>query len=811
MDFRRDFTLAEVPESAELRIAADSKYYLYVNGEQVVFEGGLNRANTTYTYYDVVDVADYLVEGANSFAVLLWYWGGETEANITNQSKHYLPSGQGGLLLASELVDSGSQRQISSGDGMWYARQDSAYKQRMTTSNLFLGETSISFDASEDDGWTAKDYRVGGDWSLAIPVGNDAADPGHPGDGPWNELRMRSIPMFKNFGLTKVSPDDCTVQQEGSNTIYTLTLPYNMQIMPYIELTADSGKEIEMYTETEPLSDLTTTYITKNGEQSFEGHGWINGDYLYFKVPSGVTVNMLGYRQTGYYLSESDSIFMGSFDSVLKDGDATIGQFTGGWSYEEGEASAGNNFFDELWTKSVYTTYVCMRDSYYDCPDRERGQYIGDAVNEIEEAFYAFGPNANALSLKAIRDICEGQQEYEYEGRTYYAMSCIEPGMDRHEIQTQILATAIGAWNYYLYTGDGSIADCYLPLYNYLTNFGYETEGPYAGTLRMRTKEELMQCLHTAGSDEGFAEWTDWGNNQDKRIAINCWWYLSAVNVLNLATLEGSGATQEQIAWLEENMAQVKANFSKFWNEDLSAYATEYSAEDGYWRSLVEHEDGSHLVDDRVNALAVVAGLADADKYAAIRDVFMGTGSAPAYENASIYMEKYVLQALYMMGYPEDAMARMAKRLMTDVNDATSSTLPEYYTVPGEESEGTKNHGWSGSAIIHLSRYAAGIEPLSAGYSAWRICPQMGNFAQISVTVPSEIGLIEAQVAVYDDRTEFTLVSPGGRAEVYVPVQEGYSISEEEGVKNKGYVSMYGKLYILLEIEEAGTYSFVAR
>ena len=86
MDFRRDFTLAEVPESAELRIAADSKYYLYVNGEQVVYEGGLNRANTAYTYYDVVDVADYLVEGANSFAVLLWYWGGETEANITNQS-----------------------------------------------------------------------------------------------------------------------------------------------------------------------------------------------------------------------------------------------------------------------------------------------------------------------------------------------------------------------------------------------------------------------------------------------------------------------------------------------------------------------------------------------------------------------------------------------------------------------------------------------------------------------------------------------------------------------------------------------------
>lgn len=67
------------------------------------------------------------------------------------------------------------------------------------------------------------------------------------------------------------------------------------------------------------------------------------------------------------------------------------------------------------------------------------------------------------------------------------------------------------------------------------------------------------------------------------------------------------------------------------------------------------------------------------------------------------------------------------------------------------------------------------------------------------------------EISVTEDRTEMMLISPGGMAEVYVPVQEGYSIAEEEGVKNKGYVSMYGKLYILLEIEEAGTYSFVAQ
>ena len=53
--FRKDVTLDKVPESLVARIAADSKYWLWINDELVVFEGGLKRGPAPGDgYYDEV-------------------------------------------------------------------------------------------------------------------------------------------------------------------------------------------------------------------------------------------------------------------------------------------------------------------------------------------------------------------------------------------------------------------------------------------------------------------------------------------------------------------------------------------------------------------------------------------------------------------------------------------------------------------------------------------------------------------------------------------------------------------------------------
>lgn len=74
--YRKNFMLDEVPATAVAKIAVDSKYWLYVNGQMVVFEGGLKRGpNPKDTYYDEVDLKPYLKKGNNQLAILVWYFG----------------------------------------------------------------------------------------------------------------------------------------------------------------------------------------------------------------------------------------------------------------------------------------------------------------------------------------------------------------------------------------------------------------------------------------------------------------------------------------------------------------------------------------------------------------------------------------------------------------------------------------------------------------------------------------------------------------------------------------------------------------
>ena len=72
LNYRYTADLPALPSSVVARIGADSKYWLWVNGRLVVFEGGLKRGpNPQDTYYDEVELAPYLVKGKNTIAVLL--------------------------------------------------------------------------------------------------------------------------------------------------------------------------------------------------------------------------------------------------------------------------------------------------------------------------------------------------------------------------------------------------------------------------------------------------------------------------------------------------------------------------------------------------------------------------------------------------------------------------------------------------------------------------------------------------------------------------------------------------------------------
>jgi len=120
---------------------------------------------------------------------------------------------------------------------------------------------------------------------------------------------------------------------------------------------------------------MRAKYVTRKGVQKYESYGWINGQKVIYTIPKGIKVLCLKYRETGY-----DTEFAGSFQS-------------------------SDDFLNRIWEKARRTLYVTMRDTYMDCPDRERAQWWGDEVNEAGESYYSLCPKSHLLFRKGMYEL----------------------------------------------------------------------------------------------------------------------------------------------------------------------------------------------------------------------------------------------------------------------------------------------------------------------------------------------------------------------------------------------------------------------
>jgi alpha-L-rhamnosidase len=71
--FRKRVHLDQVPDRAPARVTADSRYALFVNGQEV-FRGPI-RSQPRRLHYDLFDLAPYLQPGENVLAVYVKYYG----------------------------------------------------------------------------------------------------------------------------------------------------------------------------------------------------------------------------------------------------------------------------------------------------------------------------------------------------------------------------------------------------------------------------------------------------------------------------------------------------------------------------------------------------------------------------------------------------------------------------------------------------------------------------------------------------------------------------------------------------------------
>ena len=566
-------------------------------------------------------------------------------------------------------------------DDQWKAIVNPAYGDTGGEQPDFrLAETNIRFDARQDPGdWTSPEFD-----DSAWPVARKIAA---AGAAPWNQLVERPIPQWKDFGF-KDYVNAASLPKVSNGQPITAALPYNAQVTPYLEVDAPAGLVIGIQTDDYHgggAPNVRAEYVTRQGIQSYESYGWMNGQAVIYSIPPGVKVLSLKYRETGF-----NTEFTGSFN-------------------------CDDPFYNKLWAMARRTLYLTMRDNFMDCPDRERSQWWGDAVNEIGETFYSLSPSSALLARKAIHQLCDWQRP----DKTLYSPI---PGKWDKELPQQMLASIgqKGFWTYYLYTGDKQTAvDAYPHVRDYLSLWECDADG---------------LVVHRKGD----WDWADWGTDIDVRVLDQAWYCLALEGAAHLARL--AGKPDEASAYDATRTAVIEATNRAAWHGDAYRFPRYKGA-----------------TDDRANALCVVAGIATPDKFSAIEQV-LGTQY-----HASPYMEKYVLEAFMLMGDPNDALARMKKRFGRLV-DGPWTTLPELWDTANPN--GTHNHAWAGGPLTILSQYFAGLEPLAPAWRVYLVRPQPGSLHNIDATVDTVSGKISVSIHRLDHGEEVALASPPGTTAV---------------------------------------------
>lgn len=632
---RKKFNVEKLPDSASAYIACDTKFWLWVNGKAVVYEGGVFRESLNGCgYSEKVDILPYLQEGENIIAALVWFYG--------NGGRNNINSGEAGFIFSCEELNMYS-------DSSFKVLNHPAYVETGEPHPAYLfGGHNIGFAADLDFGdFTATEF----DDSMF----EDATEYENL---VWGDCILSPLPLLKVF-------DKKDVEYVANNAGAVAKLPYAMTFSVSFVVEANGNEVIDIRTDRYAVNggpwdpnvynSQRIEYKTVKGRNEYTCPMYLYGESIIMSFPASVKLVSLSYIESGYDTEE-------------------IGSFV-----------TDNELFNKIIEKSIRTLYVCMRNNFMDCPDRERGQWIGDVSVQAPQIFFIYDDNAKKLLKKSIFDFINLRKGDVLVGNV--------PGEHFGELPSQSLV-AISEYGllgeYYHYTHDKEALEIsFEPVISYLKLWDMEKNGlvaPRSGNWR----------------------WFDHLWNVDDMVLENCI-YLGAIKYAYKVAQILDRHTYDE--FLQERITRISEAIEKeFWKDNC------YSS--------------GKVIDDRANALAVLCGVCPEERYPLIKHVLLGVF------NATPYMERFVLSALCEMGYVKDAMSRLMSRYYNLATNENSTLWEDFYYL------GTRNHAWSGSPLEIAYKYILGLKT-EDGFKTFKINPVQGIFKEIKASFPLNGNVVE--------------------------------------------------------------------
>lgn len=723
--FRCDFSLETIPETAPFYITADQSYRLYINGRYVC--RGPARGFQDHWPYDEVEIAAFLKTGHNFIAVEAYNPGIGTF--------QYLHRDTAGFICAAEW-----------GNLRFYSDRKSWRMRRAPGNNANTARLSVQMGYQEDFNASKDDLS----WIYSAEPPAWSADPVYSvfdaevafGKQPWGTVEERGIPMLREkravpaklsaHGIGFMEPgyrESCNsswhwngaenrsvrdwhlpldAEKTAENLQFTV-MPVNLGQfravtvdlgailcgVPALELEGCCGREIVDCHYHQWLKDGIPSHLIPAGK----------GGLLALAVRLRARKNYS--RRTFYQMAGARYITL-VFRELTQPVTVRFSWMTAEYPLAmRGFFHTSDTQLNRIYNLCRHTQRICATDAYIDTPWREQGQWWADARIQARNTFFLDGDTR--LLARGIRSIA-GQQTVN--GLLYGVAPCCSPNCVLPDFS---LTWVLTIYDHYFQTAS-------LELFH---EFKKRIERLFAYFESDAARAENGLLKH----DPGLWLFEDWA-------ALPKTGYPAFLNLWYLYAWEHYGKLLRAAGMVEESAAADRK--SRFLRELLcNAFFDESTKLFLPGRALNGAPTGIPSVHDQV--LAVLLGLKPEyhEIMAQKRIVPFLKGETLDCAVPSAFWCSYLFDAAQRLGHRREALEFIRREW--------SRMLPYGGTwehLAFNEDEGFScSHGWSAHPSFHLTELLCGLRQTAPGWKEFKFDPAFELLPdQGSIMVPLPTG-----------------------------------------------------------------------
>ncbi len=692
---------------AKLFITADDLYKLYINGD-MAGEGPAQSYPFAYNY-NCYDVTDLLKSGTNTIAVHVYYQG---LFNIYFVSADNLS----GMIAELQIEYEDGEKDLIVTDRSWKYTECDAY----TSARVLGHQTQFSEDidmSKLNKGWKENGYDT----------------------DSWSNALVTSKPFPPEYNLTPQITPPVTYKKVYPKEIKEIENGYFF----------DFGKEITGIIETHFKGEKGDTVEIRFGEElSDNGRVRFNlrANCVYSDIItlSGEEDLLEYFDYKGFRYAE---IIGKGFDPSKVYAVVRHYPFCEDSSY----FNSSSEDLNAIWKICAEGVKIGTQDTYYDCPTREKGGFLGDAL--ITGLSHLILTGDTRIYKKFIMDIANAS-------RYCPAVMAHFPTYDINILADYSALVPLFLKEYYDYTGDTEFLRETLPavdgVWEYYSQFlngddllekirHMEKVPPEISPLLIDWPQNFRDGYDIEKAKEGVC------------TTVNLFFYGLLKVTAELYNIAGDSKKAEEFK--KAYLKMEKSMLDKLYDRKTKLFTD------------AENSEHSAM---HANVLSLFYGLKTPDGYETIKDLIMQKGL-----NCGVYFSYFVIEGLYRAGYSKEAYAL----LTNDTEYSWKNMLREGATtcmeVWGADQKGNTSwcHPWASSPIYFITSRVMGV----------KLYGLKDNKLFIRPTIEDDIDFAELKIPVPQGSVEVSFKRDNGKKIYSVKAPETLEVVfEGEGFEFKG-------------------------